>query len=129
VEAQRRDSSSLLNWVVKMIRLRKECPEIGWGECTILPTGCPSILAMLYTWGQNRALTLHNFDHSAQEARIRVPGPEGELLTNLLATDESRSRKSGEHRIAIEDLGYRWYRVGGLGYSLNPSRSTVALER
>jgi maltose alpha-D-glucosyltransferase / alpha-amylase len=129
VEAQRRDPSSLLNWLVRMIRLRKECPEVGWGECTMLPTGKPCLLALLYTWGHNRMLILHNFDQSPHEAKIRVPGPECETLTNLLAPDESRARKSGEHRIALEGLDYRWYRVGGLGYSLNPERSTMALER
>ena len=31
VESQRRDPNSLLNWTAQMIRLRKECPEVGWG--------------------------------------------------------------------------------------------------
>jgi maltose alpha-D-glucosyltransferase / alpha-amylase len=32
VAAQRRDPDSFLNWTARMIRLRKECPEIGWGD-------------------------------------------------------------------------------------------------
>src|SRR5690606_33996885 len=32
VEAQRRDPSSFLRWTMRMIRIRKECPEIGWGD-------------------------------------------------------------------------------------------------
>src|SRR5437016_87463 len=39
VAAQQRDPDSMLNWTERMIRLRKECPEIGWGRCTILNTG------------------------------------------------------------------------------------------
>ena len=38
VERQRRDAASLLRWTTRMIRLRKECPEIGWGAWRILPT-------------------------------------------------------------------------------------------
>ena len=33
VQAQRTDPESLLNWFERTIRLRKELPEIGWGEC------------------------------------------------------------------------------------------------
>jgi glycosidase len=43
VEAQRRDPHSLLNWVERRIRMRKECPEISWGDWKILrpmPTMC-----------------------------------------------------------------------------------------
>src|SRR5262249_26425542 len=36
VEAQRRDVNSLLNWTERIIRLRKECPEIGWGTYKVL---------------------------------------------------------------------------------------------
>ena len=32
VADQRREPSSLLNWTERLIRMRKECPEIGWGE-------------------------------------------------------------------------------------------------
>ncbi len=36
VAAQRRDPNSLLNWMERMIRMRKEVPEIGWGDFTFL---------------------------------------------------------------------------------------------
>ena len=32
VADQRRDPHSLLNWTERMIRMRKECPEISWGD-------------------------------------------------------------------------------------------------
>src|SRR5262249_45158506 len=38
VAAQRRDSNSLLNWTERIIRARKECPEISWGTYTVLRT-------------------------------------------------------------------------------------------
>ena len=39
VEAQRRDPHSLLNWIERKIRMRKECPEISWGDWRILDPG------------------------------------------------------------------------------------------
>jgi maltose alpha-D-glucosyltransferase/alpha-amylase len=32
VAKQRRDSNSMLNWTERIIRMRKEVPEIGWGD-------------------------------------------------------------------------------------------------
>jgi maltose alpha-D-glucosyltransferase / alpha-amylase len=124
VEAQRRDPGSLLNWMAKMIRLRKECPEIGWGAWDILPTGSRHVFALRFEWRGSRLILLHNFAQHPQEIRLRAVGEGGERLVNLIEENESRADKSGVHRIAIEELGYRWYRVGGLGYALKRARSS-----
>ena len=118
VEAQRRDPGSLLNWTARMIRLRKECPEIGWGEWEMLPTGSPTVLAMCYEWRGNALLTLHNFADKPQEARLLAEAEGGELLTDLISNHESRAGEDGRHKITLRRYGYRWYRVGGLNYVL-----------
>jgi maltose alpha-D-glucosyltransferase/alpha-amylase len=123
VESQRRDPNSLLNWMIRMIRLRKECPEIGWGDWKILASGSPAILAMLYEWRGNSLVILHNFDEHPHEARIKPVIEGGETLVNLLAKDESRADEKGVHKIALEAYGYRWYRVGSLGYALQRARA------
>ncbi|MGH7464003.1 MAG: alpha-amylase family protein, partial [Longimicrobiales bacterium] len=61
VENQQRDPDSLLNWTGAMIRVRKECPEIGWGDWHILPTGSAHVLAMRYDWRGNSLVIVHNF--------------------------------------------------------------------
>jgi len=119
VEVQRRLPNSLLNWTAQMIRVRKECPEIGWGDWKILPTGSPCVLAMRYDWRGNSLVVLHNFADRPEEVRIR-PGVEGgETLANLLQADHSEAKPGGAHRIVLEAHGYRWYRVGGLNYALH----------
>jgi maltose alpha-D-glucosyltransferase / alpha-amylase len=45
VADQRRDPESLLNWMERAIRARKELPELGWGSWTLLDTDQPSVLA------------------------------------------------------------------------------------
>jgi maltose alpha-D-glucosyltransferase/alpha-amylase len=119
VEAQRREPSSLLNWMVRMIRLRKELPEIGWGTCETLNTGCNSVLGLLYTWQGTKLVILHNFDDQPHEVRIRIPHAQSDVLADLMLNEESRARANGEHRIAIGELGYKWYRVGAFGYALS----------
>ena len=39
VADQRRDPDSLLNWTERIIRMRKEVPEIGWGDFEVLAGG------------------------------------------------------------------------------------------
>src|SRR6202043_581511 len=45
VAEQRRDANSLLNWMERIIRMRKEVPEIGWGEFSFVSAGGPDVLA------------------------------------------------------------------------------------
>jgi maltose alpha-D-glucosyltransferase/alpha-amylase len=115
VEQQRRDPSSLLAWTARMIRLRKQCPEIGWGEWRLVPTGSSALLALQYRWRGNTIVCVHNLDDGAREARLRVGGGK---LTDLLDADEPRSRPGGVHRVPLEPYGYRWFRLGDLDQAL-----------
>jgi maltose alpha-D-glucosyltransferase / alpha-amylase len=123
VAAQRRDPNSLLNWMERIIRMRKEVPEIGWGDFSFLETGLPEVLAMRYDWRDNSVICLHNLSAEPREAGIsvRVPGEEGRILVNLLSEDHSYPEKKVRHRILLEPYGYRWFRVGGLDYLLKRS--------
>ena len=118
VEAQRRDPTSLLNWMANLIRLRHECPEIGWGNWKILSTGNPRTLAMCYEWQGTCVVVVHNFDETAHEVRIRPEVDGGDRLFDLLEERQSEADASGTHRIALDAYGYRWFRVGSLNYAL-----------
>jgi maltose alpha-D-glucosyltransferase / alpha-amylase len=118
VEAQRRDINSLLNWTERLIRLRKECPEIGWGTYQILNTGDSSVLGMRYDWRNNSVITLHNFNERPRSVTIDPGEKNGALLANLFAGEHSHAGPGGKHKIILEGYGYRWYRVGGLSHIL-----------
>ncbi len=124
VETQRRESGSLLNWMAGMIRLRKECPEIGWGDWSLIKTAAPGVLALRYTWRGNALLVLHNFLAKPKEACFRLRDDEdGGILTNLRRNEEVRADAGGGHRIALEAYGYRWYRIGQLDHLLDRRKS------
>ena len=117
VEAQRRDPSSLLRWLERMIRLRKETPEIGWGEWQLVPTRNRHVLALAYTWRGNTILSLHNLDREAHQVKLRLPQGDKPLLTNLLEQEEHRAAGDGTYTLTLDAYGYRWYRLGGLDYA------------
>ena len=123
VAKQRRDPNSMLNWTERIIRMRKEVPEIGWGDFTVIATRDPAIFLIRYDWRNNSVLFVHNLDEKPREVAFAVglPGDAGKLLVNLLTEDHSRAAETGKHRLLIEAYGYRWYRVGGLDYLLKRS--------
>jgi maltose alpha-D-glucosyltransferase/alpha-amylase len=123
VESQRRDRDSLLRWMIRMIRLRKECPEIGSGDWRLVRTNRPEILAVLYEWRNTRLLCVHNLAHGPSEVRLKLDVDQGHRLANLIEPDEAIADGRGVHHLELEAYGYRWYRVGGLGSALERDRA------
>jgi maltose alpha-D-glucosyltransferase/alpha-amylase len=120
VAKQRRDANSMLNWTERIIRMRKEVPEIGWGDFSVIATRDPAVLVMRYDWRNNSVLLVHNLDEKPREVTFAVglAGEAGKHLINLLTEDHSEADARGRHCVLLEPYGYRWYRVGGLDYLL-----------
>jgi len=120
---QHRDPNSLLNWIERIIKMRKEVPEVGWGDFEIIQTHDRSVLAIRYNWRNNSVLFVHNLGSKPREVSISaaVAGDAGQLLVNLLSEDHSRADAGGKHCLMMEAYGYRWYRVGGLDHLMRQS--------
>jgi maltose alpha-D-glucosyltransferase/alpha-amylase len=125
VAIQRRDANSFLNWMERMIRMRKEVPEISWGDFSFVRTRNPELLAMRYDWKNNAVLFLHNLQSEPREVRFSVDyeGEEECILVNLLSEEHSQPEKGNRHCVLMEPYGYRWFRIGGLDYLLKRSTS------
>ncbi|MBV8835275.1 MAG: trehalose synthase, partial [Alphaproteobacteria bacterium] len=117
---QRRDANSLLNWMERMIRMRKEVPEVGWGDFTVLKTGDKAVLGLRYDWRNNSVLFLHNLAGEPREIAFATGLKGNDELINLLTPDHSKP-DGRLHHVCLEPYGYRWYRVGGLDYLLKRS--------
>ena len=122
VEAQLRDPGSLLRWITAMIRLRKECPEIGWGASQVLPSGRREVLAMLYTWRGTGIVCIHNLGPASVRARVTLDDSYAEL-TALLDHEPSSAGARGVHQIDLEPFDYRWYRVDGRDAAVRRERA------
>jgi maltose alpha-D-glucosyltransferase/alpha-amylase len=118
VAQQRRDPNSLMNWMERMIRMRKEVPEVGWGKFTVLQTHSPEVLALRYDWRNNSVVVVHNLTAIPREVSFAVGVENSECLVNILSGDNSTAESSGKHHVLLEPYGYRWFRVGGLDYIL-----------
>jgi maltose alpha-D-glucosyltransferase/alpha-amylase len=113
VAEQRRDPHSLLNWTERMIRMRKECPEISWGNFTVLRTNVREMLAIRYDWRHTSMVTLHNFSGSRHKVSLTVGAARDHLLMEVFDGRHSKAHADGVHRIEMGPYGWRWFRVGG----------------
>ncbi len=113
VEAQRRDPQSLVNWVERKIRMRRECPEISWGDWKILDPGTPGVLLMRYDWRDHTLIIVHNFTPQSRVARLDAETAGSTFLTDLLWTNDCQADENGRHVIQLDPFAYRWFRGKG----------------
>jgi maltose alpha-D-glucosyltransferase/alpha-amylase len=115
---QRQDPASFLNWTERIIRMRKEVPEFGWGDYRVVDAGHPGVLAICYAWRNNEVLAVHNLRDEMVEIELHLQGEAGKKLVSLLTHEHSEDPR-GRHRLVLQPYGYLWYRMGGLGYLLD----------
>jgi len=113
VIAQRCDPKSLLNWMERAIRMRKECPEFGWGKWQIIETGNPSVLAHRCEWHQGVVIAVHNLSSEACNVSLELEDDDAQHLTDLLENQSYKVPDDDSHHVQLEGYGYRWFRVGG----------------
>ena len=119
VSRQRRDPDSLLNWTARAIRIRKECPEISWGQYQIVRTNVPEVLVIRYDWRNTSLITFHNFSDRRQKVRVQLGRRGAGALVDLFGNADSSADSQGMHEISLEGYGYRWTRLGALDDELD----------
>jgi len=110
----RRDPDSLLNWFERLIRRRRECPEIGFGALTVLDTDAPSVLAHRCDWEGSTIVAIHELAGRAVE--LKLPLDDGEALVDLFSDAEHALPAT----LRLERHAARWYRVRRAGQRLAP---------
>ena len=81
VEAENKDPNSILNYFRKMVKLRKELPELVYGKYTLLDKDNDKIYAYTRTLGDKKVLVLLNF--STATPTISIPVVKGKPMRVL----------------------------------------------
>ena len=109
VADQRVDPESLLNWNERLIRIRRETPEFGWGWFRLLDSGDDAVMAHRCDWSPNAVLAVHNFSDRTRSVSISLDEPY-ETIEDLLGTDDPP--EGDPLRFDVEPYGFRWFRIG-----------------
>ncbi|MFL6354132.1 MAG: hypothetical protein ACJ74Z_20085 [Bryobacteraceae bacterium] len=98
VAEQRRDPNSLLNWTERLIRMRKEVPEIGWGDFEVLRTGTWDVLAIRYDWRNNSVVVVHNLSAIPHQIWLNgnLKGEDSNRLANILFDGAQHCKRMGQ---------------------------------
>jgi glycosidase len=114
VAAQRRDPHSLLNWFERLIRRRRECPELGFGTMTPLETGAPSVFAHRCDWEGQTIVAVHEL--AGRDVTVTLPLDDGDGLVDLFEDAEHPPGAALE----LAPYGAHWFRVRRPGERLVP---------
>lgn len=106
---QRRDRNSSLNWVERLIRQRKECPELGWGEWRVLDVDQMCVFAHRCDWEGSTVLALHNLSSEPCTATLDAEDLKG--LVDVFSDGDYDAPDEASLEIVLEGYGYRWFRV------------------
>ncbi|WP_228466736.1 alpha-amylase family protein [Adhaeribacter swui] len=111
VAAQRQDPNSLLNWTANIMRIRKECPEIGLGDWQIVDAGVPEVLVIRYNYQGKSVLMAHNFSKEAKQIEIPQQSESEKELFSLTHHNKVVANTAG-FTLNLDGYEYNWLRAG-----------------
>jgi maltose alpha-D-glucosyltransferase/alpha-amylase len=107
VRDQQRDPNSLLNWLSRAIRRRREQPEIGHGAWSAIKADQPEVLAYAYQWQGRRIAAIHNLSDRPLAAQLELPGHERRAMTPIFGNDDAELRWKRQG-LELDGYAYRW---------------------
>jgi maltose alpha-D-glucosyltransferase / alpha-amylase len=111
VAAQRQEPESLLNWLERAIRTRKENPEFGWGSLDIVETGDPAVFGHRCQWQGGTIIAVHNLADRRASVELDVSEYEGGRLIDLIDHSTREPVERQRHELKLEPYGFHWFRV------------------
>ncbi|MER6512424.1 alpha-amylase family protein [Nonomuraea sp. NPDC001636] len=111
VADQKRDTDSLLRWFQLLIERYRECPELAWGQYTVLDTGDDAIFSHRCDADGATVVVAHNLCDTAKDVELRLDGLENCDLTDLLVDGTIKVSADGTAKLALGPHGCRWLRA------------------
>jgi glycosidase len=110
VAEQKRDHDSLLTWMGRLIRARRQNPEFGWGTVTLLETDAPSLFAHKCEWQESMLVAAHNLGEGNAKATLDL-GEDIVGVEDLLESRDHEVTKGGKLEVKLGRYGYLWLKV------------------
>jgi maltose alpha-D-glucosyltransferase/alpha-amylase len=112
VDRQRREPDSLLQWMERAIRARKEVDVFGRGRWHVADTDHEAVFAHVCERDGTVAAAVHNLAGAEAEAAVDLsPYADRTALDLLDPGDEAPPIEEGTLKITLPRYGFRWFRL------------------
>jgi maltose alpha-D-glucosyltransferase/alpha-amylase len=130
VESQLNNPSSLLNWMSKIITLRKNHLEFGRGSFEIVETSNNKTFAYLRKYQQSSILVVANLSQYPQVCSLKLEGYAGTFPRNLFGGTRFHQMSKEPYTITLGAYDFYWLHLTDSSQmSFEPADSTRAIKR
>ena len=109
VEAQSRNPSSLLNWMKRLITVRKNYQAFGRGSLRLLRPGNRKILAYIREYQDDTILCVANLARSAQPVELELGDYQGRVPLELLGRTAFPPIGELPYLLTLPGHGFYWF--------------------
>jgi maltose alpha-D-glucosyltransferase/alpha-amylase len=115
VEAQSREPSSLLNWMRRLLAVRKTSRAFGRGKLAFLRPGNRKVLAYLREYGEEIVLCVANLGRSAQPVELDLSRFRGRVPVEMLGRTPFPPIGELPYLLTLPQCGFYWFRLALAG--------------
>ena len=111
VHKQMLDPLSLLNWMERVISVRKECIEFGFGDYEVIPVDHPGVFVHVSRYKAGVAMAVHNL--TDQPVTV-ILDKYFEHLIEYFGDQKYEPVSENNRQLQLGPFGYRWFRKSPL---------------
>ena len=111
VEAQQREPASLLNWMKRLIAVRRSSQAFGRGQLEMLLPGNRKILAYIREYGSEIVLCVANLSRSAQPVELDLRRFKGLVPVEMLGQTAFPPINDAPYLLTLHRYGFYWFRL------------------
>jgi maltose alpha-D-glucosyltransferase/alpha-amylase len=111
VEAQKRDRSSLLNWMKRMLEVRKSSQAFGRGKLRFIRPGNRKVLVYVREYGDDTILCVVNLARSAQPVEVNLSEFKGFVPIELLGRTNFPPIGDLPYLLTLHGHGFYWFKL------------------
>jgi maltose alpha-D-glucosyltransferase / alpha-amylase len=109
VANQQKSPDSFFNWMSRLIMVRKQCAQLGYGEWEVIKCKNQHIMVIMCRWKNDSILTIHNFSGEEQEFTIEEVDKLN-LYVELFSSCKYDKIEKITENLKVEAFGYRWFK-------------------
>jgi maltose alpha-D-glucosyltransferase/alpha-amylase len=111
VEAQLRSPTSLLQWLRRLIRVRKKYPAFGRGTLKFVPCENRRVVAYLREYQDQIVLVVNNLSAFAQPAELDLRNYRGQIPVELLGNHAFPRIGEQPYFLSLNPHSFFWFRL------------------